>query len=261
MDRYFESKLNHIIRHSPHGAVLTSEWLNKQGVNYKLAWWYVRSGWLERLSDKAYKRAGDKVGWMGAVAALQQQLGLAIYVGGKTALQLLGKAHFLPLAGVSIVELFTVPSVTIPRWLLKVDLGKVQFRVHKAALFNPKIHPFLGLTNQEVNGIQLQLSAPERAMFEVLYDVPQGVTFEESMQLMENLTRLRPQIIQELLEGCQSIKVKRLFLHAADHYQHEWLNDLNLKKIHLGKGKRKIGVGGHYDPKYQLSVPKLKEDR
>lgn len=204
MNRDNESKLNHFIRNCPHGMLLTSKWLNSQNINYKLVWWYVRSRWLERLSDKAYKKAGDNVTWAGAVGALQQQLKLSIYVGGKTVLQLLGKAHFLTLGGIPIVELFTLPSIATPKWLTKADLWKPNFRIHKTMLLKTDTHKHCGLTNQEVNDIVLQISAPERAMLEIFYSIPQYVSFEEALQLMENLTRLRPQIVQELLENCQS---------------------------------------------------------
>ena len=36
-------------------------------------------------------------------------------------------------------------------------------------------------------------------------------------------------------------------------------SELKLEKVELGKGKRVIGKGGHFDPKYNLSVPKIRE--
>jgi hypothetical protein len=38
-----------------------------------------------------------------------------------------------------------------------------------------------------------------------------------------------------------------------------WVSELNLKKIDLGHGKRKIGVGGAFDSKYLISVPLTRE--
>jgi len=47
---------------------------------------------------------------------------------------------------------------------------------------------------------------------EMLYLVPQKQTLNESSLIMENLVSLRPKIVQALLENCNSIKVKRLFM-------------------------------------------------
>jgi hypothetical protein len=40
---------------------------------------------------------------------------------------------------------------------------------------------------------------------------------------MEGLNTLRPDLVQELLEKCSSVKVKRLFMHLAEQFQHPWL--------------------------------------
>ncbi|MBA2654866.1 MAG: type IV toxin-antitoxin system AbiEi family antitoxin domain-containing protein [Gammaproteobacteria bacterium] len=61
--------------------------------------------------------------------------------------------------------------------------------------------------------------------------------------------------MQELLEKCTSIKVKRLFLFFADTNQLPCFKYLDLTALNLGKGKRVIGNGGMFVPKYQLSVP------
>jgi hypothetical protein len=74
---------------------------------------------------------------------------------------------------------------------------------------------------------------------------------------MKKHIKLRSQVVQLLLEKCCLVKVKRLFLHLAEKCQHNWLAELDLNRIDLGHGKRKIGAGGIYDAKYQLSVPKL----
>jgi len=40
---------------------------------------------------------------------------------------------------------------------------------------------------------------------------------------------------------------------------HPWIEALDIKKINLGEGVRSIAEGGVFNSKYQLSVPKLKE--
>lgn len=41
-------------------------------------------------------------------------------------------------------------------------------------------------------------------------------------ELMEGLNNLRPNQVQDLLEKCESVKVKRLFLYLAEKAGHEW---------------------------------------
>jgi hypothetical protein len=98
------------------------------------------------------------------------------------------------------------------------------------------------------------ISSPERSALEMLHLVPKNVGFSEAHYIMENLTSLRPDIVQGLLEKCRSIKVKRLFLYMADKCDHTWLPELDVSKVDLGKGKRMIIPNGQYDAKYQITV-------
>jgi len=59
--------------------VLTTSWLKEHGISNKLAWWYLRSGWFERIADGAYSFAGNNITWASAISAVQQQLKLPIY--------------------------------------------------------------------------------------------------------------------------------------------------------------------------------------
>lgn len=243
----------------PSGVVLTSEWLGEQGVSSKLAWWYVRIGLLERLGTKAYKKAGDHVTWVGAVAALQNQKQLSLHVGGKTALQLLGRSHFISMQGVKQVMLFADLNTRVPSWVVKKDLWDVEFEIFRTSLFDSKTK-VLGVIERPIEGITLRVSCPEMAAMEALYLVPKYQSIEEIALLLEGLGQLRPNVVQSLLEGCHSIKVKRLFLYFSEKFQHTWLEDLDLKKINLGHGKRVIGSGGKYDANYLLSLPEMKDE-
>ena len=73
--------------------------------------------------------------------------------------------------------------------------------------------------------------------------------------LMEMLTTLRPVLLQELLENCTSLKVKRLFLYMAEKSGHQWFSALDLSRIPIGKGKRSLVENGVFVPQYLISVP------
>jgi len=250
------NKLNQLFKYSQSGMILTLPWLTALGISYKLAWKYTQSKWLEKVGEKAYKKINDKVSWAGGIAAIQYQLKLPVHVGGKTALQLLGRAHFIPIHGISEVHLFAQPNTNIPKWLDEKVFPENTFKVYKTSLFNDN-QTSSAIIEREVDNIKILLANPEKAILEVLYLVPTKQSFEEAFLLMEGLTNLRPDVVQTLLENCNSIKVKRLFLYMAEKSNHHWLPGLDLKKINLGSGKRKIGKGGMFDSKYQLSVPKI----
>jgi hypothetical protein len=256
MTRFKSNKLNDVIIKMPPGTVLTLTWLKQHGVSSKLAWWYVQSHWLERIGNEAYKKYGDKVGWVGALSALQNQLHLPLHIGAKTALELLGQAHFIPMQGIKRVALFSSSNAKVPLWFRDPQQWGVECNIYQTSLFRED-DPLLGIINKPIDGINVFLSSPERAALEVLHLVPNKQSFEEAFKLIETLSQLRPYLVQGLLDKCKSIKVKRLFLYLAEKFQHPWLSKVDLSKVNLGHGNRVIGEGGNYDSKYQLSLPKI----
>jgi len=56
----------------------------------------------------------------------------------------------------------------------------------------------------------------------------------ECYQILEGLANLRPKLLQELLENCNSIKVKRMFLYMAFKANHQWFDFVDQSKIELG---------------------------
>jgi hypothetical protein len=101
----------------------------------------------------------------------------------------------------------------------------------------------------------LTLSTPERAIFELLDELPNHETFEQVDALFGGLTNLRPDRLQKLLKDCASVKVKRLFFYFADRHTHPWLKRLKKEDVDFGSGKRLLAKSGVLDPTYQIIVP------
>ena len=99
------------------------------------------------------------------------------------------------------------------------------------------------------------ISSPASAMLEVLFDVPEKISFEHADQLIQGLTTLSPRRVQSVLESCKNVKAKRLFLWLAERNNHAWFKRLDLGKIDLGTGHRSITKGGKFDSKYKITVP------
>lgn len=246
------SKINRILKKWPSGAVAVLPWLEEQGAYQQLVHEYEKTSWLRRLGQGAYAKAGDKVEWTGGLYAIQEQMEFPIHAGGKTALQIQGYAHFLPLGKGTTVSLFGLPDVKLPTWFKRYHWG-VKVRYTTTNLFVGEANQ--GLTKKALGSYSVSASTPERAIMEVLYLVPKEESYEEARLLMEGLTTLRPRVVQTLLEHCASVKVKRLFMVLAESCQHTWVRKLDLSKVNFGKGKRMLVKGGRFDSKYNISVP------
>ena len=101
----------------------------------------------------------------------------------------------------------------------------------------------------------IRLSSLERAVLELLDELPDHQSFHEVDMLMEGLSNLSPSRLQQVLETCRSVKVKRLFFFFADRHQHAWLKHINRNTIDLGSGKRVLAKNGRLDPTYGITVP------
>ncbi len=97
----------------------------------------------------------------------------------------------------------------------------------------------------------MTLSAPERAVLQLLDELPLRESFHQVDKLFEGLANLSPHRLQKLLQDCKSVKVKRLFFFFADRHRHGWLKHLEKDRIDLGSGKRVLVKGGKFDPVYK----------
>ncbi len=243
------TKIKNILDLVPRDSVLFSSWLAAQGIDRKEQSLYVRSGWLERIVQGVYKIAGSRPTLFGAVTSYNNQLGKACHVGASSALGLRGYSHFVSM-GKPSAYLFTAKEARLPGWFCAMEWDMT------VKYFTTSI--FGGDTCLEVydyNGAQLLISGPERAFMECLHLSSEQFSLLDNYYVMEMMTTLRPDLVQQLLENCSSIKVKRLFLYMAEKAGHSWFRSLDLSKVDLGKGIRNISATGRFDNKYQIIIP------
>lgn len=196
-------------------------------------------------------KSGDPSLLSGALAALQSQCNVNIHIGGRSALELIGIAHYLQV-GSPEATLFALGRMKLPSWFTghKWDVG---YKVFRTSLFKSEA---VGLVDYNDNGIDVKISSPGRAMLECLSLSPNEFPLTEAYEIMEGLTTLRPKQVQELLEECKSIKAKRLFLYFAQRAGHSWFNYIDKTRIDIGSGKRSLTVNGVLIPEYNLVLPK-----
>ena len=248
------SKINRLMHIQPPGVVLTSSWLSRQGYSPELLRTYRNSHWLQSIGKGAMIRQSDSVDYTGAIYSMQQQLNLSVHPAAKTALALMGKSHYLSL-GKSVVYLFGSKGERLPTWFINYNWG-VEIRYTATGI----LPAGKGIIEKEHKNFGVKISSPARAMMECLYLAPHRQDLTECYEIMESLNNLNPVNVQELLEDCTSVKVKRLFLYMAAKAGHAWFKHLNIARIDLGSGNRSVVADGVYIAAYNITVPKELED-
>lgn len=225
-----------------------SEWLKKNGYSDQLVKRYRESGWLEMLSKGVMYRTGDKLSAYAALSCYNRQLDKRFRVAAHSALELFGFNHYVPMG--KPLLMVAHDNMRVPDWMRK-DAFDRTFRPFSTDTFSEP-----QTTTVLTNEIELFVSTPEQAFLECLLLAPQHYTFMDLFYTMEQLTTLRPGILQRLLETTKSFKVKRMFLYMAEKAGHYWYDELDLSKIKLGTSKLQLVQNGIYISKYKITVPK-----
>lgn len=257
MAKVIGSKLNQLERNLPEGLIVDAAWLTAKGYSASLRNQYVASGWLEKPAHTVFRRPRGSVSWEQVVISLQMLLDKPLVVGGRSALELQGYSHYLAKA---LSEIHLYGPKRPPAWINALGLD-VRFIAHNSTRLFPEKDERLQQSKDTVGlpwgqwNWPMVLSTPERAVLELLDELPTHESFHQVDKLFEGLSALSPKRMQGLLEVIRSVKVKRLFFFYADRHRHAWLKRIDKSAIDLGSGKRKLIDGGKFDPTYQITVP------
>ncbi|MHB8746033.1 MAG: type IV toxin-antitoxin system AbiEi family antitoxin domain-containing protein [Gammaproteobacteria bacterium] len=228
------SLIKNLQTNMPRGAPLDLALLAEQGVSPQLAAKYVEGGWLSRLAQGVYAFQGDTLISDGSIRFLQTRIP-GLHVAGKTALSLQGVRHNL--SPRDKLVLWGNARSTLPSWFV----SRFPARYVSARLFVwPRDFPATkSLTTPPGSAEGLQVSVPERAILELLYEVGTKQGVEEARNIFAGLRHLRKDVLGKLLACCTSIKTVRLFL--------TWSREtgvvdadrlLSQYRIHVGSDKR-----------------------
>jgi hypothetical protein len=271
MFRPNQRPLNRLERELPEGVLVDTAWLKAHGYSRQLLSHYVSAGWLDQPARGVYRRPRGSLTWQQLVVSLQTFLDYPLVLGGRTALELQGYAHYLSQKQMQVHFYGPKPP---PGWLKNLKLGprfkyhndqrlfrkhlvETEFQKLRKGKAQSKDSLALSLTELPLGQWDwtLILSTPERALLELLDELPKHETFHQVDMLMQGMTNLSPRRLQKLLADCKSVKVKRLFFFFADRHSHAWLKPLKNEKFDLGTGKRMLVKGGKLDQAYQITVP------
>ena len=136
--------LNRLHRLLPEGLVADAAWFTRMGYSSSLRSRYLASGWLQPVARGVFRRPLHKPGleetaaplrWQHVVISLQMVLEEPVAVGGRTALELHGFAHYPSSEGPREVHLYG--DERAPGWLGKPPIARPSSFTMPASCFAP----------------------------------------------------------------------------------------------------------------------------
>lgn len=225
-----KSKLNALYAQTTTGAPLTSEELAALGISADLAVHYARTGWLVRLARGVYSRPGETLQLHPSLRLLDRTID-GFHVGGKTALDWYGVRHYL--AQQETLHLYGTKATKLPGWFLE----RFPAEYHRKRLFDEQPGALLYVTAFEGRADGPRVSAPERAVLELLSEVGIRQPLQEARELMESTYSLRADVLGELLKNCSSVKTVRLCLQLGRELSLPWVKRLNPAELPTGSDR------------------------
>lgn len=269
MNRRKETKLKQLLQEVPPGFLVDAGWMARRAISRQSVSGYIKQGWLEPVLTGLYRRpfAPDTsqeaiTGWKIPLLSALWLMRHRFHVGGASALSLQGHTHYLSLGGRFGLYLY---GSDIPAWLSRLP-ADARVITRSANLFGEEN---LGVDNTDFslsgdsNAEQAQspwrwpiaMSSPERAIIEMLNELPKGESFHTVDMTFEGLANLRPRLLTTLLSTCRSVKTKRLFFVFAAKHDHAWRKHIDMSAIDLGRGDRALTKAGRLHPVYRITVP------
>jgi len=221
------SKLNALYTRLAPGAPLTSEDLAALGISADLAVHYVRAGWLMRLARGVFCRPNDPPALHPSLLVLQRRFE-GLHVGGKSALDWYGVRQYV--SQQPVLHLYGWTAARLPEWFTE----RFPAEYHRKRLFDEQPDALLHVGPFEQRSGAPQVSAPERALLELLSEVGVRQPLQEARELVESAYSLRADVLRELLQRCMSVKTVRLCLQLGREASLPWAAKLDPASLPTG---------------------------
>ena len=222
-----KSKLNRLYAQTVAGTPVTSEDLASLGISADLAVHYVRAGWLNRLARGVFVRQSEAPGLHPSLRLLERMIP-GFHVGGKTALNWYGVRHYV--AQQETLHLYGSVAAKLPAWFVE----RFAAEYHRKRLFAEPPDKLLHVAPFEERSDGPQVSAPERAILELLSEVGVRQPLQGARELMESAYNLRAEVLRELLKCCTNVKTVRLCLQLGREFSLSWIKKLDPAELPTG---------------------------
>ncbi len=248
MSLELQNKINQLLMSGIKNGLFFSEWLKKNGYSDQLVSKYRQSGWLTSLSKGVMYRTGDTLSAYAALYCYNEQLGKNVRIAAHSALELFGFNHYVPMG--KPILMVSSDKQGLPEWMFGDSFDRT------VKPFSTKMFSKVQTSKVQIEGLNLLVSSPEQAFMECLFLAPTQYNYMDLYYVMEQLTSLRAEVVQGLLESTKNIRVKRMFLYMAEKAGHYWFDMLNIEKINIGTSKLQLAEKGIYISKYKITIPK-----
>jgi hypothetical protein len=199
----------------PRGVPLDSQKLERLGVSRALAHEYVKAGWLEKLGRGVFMFAGDQLARDASLKFLATKIP-GLHVAAKSALALHGFRQNVAFQETTI--LWGSHRAVLPEWFQE----RFPARYGNAPLFGDELPPGYGLAPLSESPDGPLVSAPERALLEMLSEIGVHQELIEARAIMEGVRQLRSRHLQMLLAHCRMVKAVRLCVGWATELELPW---------------------------------------
>jgi hypothetical protein len=197
------------------------------GISADLTVYYAQAGWLTRLARGVYCRPNETLSLHPCLVLLQRRFD-GLHVGGKSALDWHGIRHYL--SQQPVLYLYGWQSVRLPDWFTE----RFPARYCRKRLFDEQPGAMLHVAPFEAARGAPQVSAPERALLEMLSEVGNRQSMQEARELTESAYSLRADVLNELLRRCASVKTVRLCLQLGRELSLPWSERLDPATLPTG---------------------------
>lgn len=221
------NKLKTLYQNWAPGTPLTSEDLAALGVSADLAVHYVRAGWMTRLVRGVFSRPNDELALHPSIVLLQRSVE-GLHVGGKTALDWYGVRQYV--SQQPVLQLYGWAATRLPDWFTE----RFPAEYHRKRLFDETPDEPLHAGPFEKRTGAPRVSAPERALLEVLSEVGLRQPLQEARELVESSYNLRADVLTALLQHCASVKTVRLCIQLGHELSLPWAGKLDAAQLPTG---------------------------
>jgi O-methyltransferase involved in polyketide biosynthesis len=162
-----------------------------------------------------------------SLLVLERQVA-GFHVGGKTALSWYGVRQYVPQQ--EMLHLYGWAAKRLPSWFET----RFPAEYHRKRIFREKPDDLLHVNSLENRPGAPLVSAPERALLELLSDVGVRQPLQEARELTESTYSLRADVLRDLLKQCTSVKTVRLCLQLGNELNLTWRAKLDPAELPTG---------------------------
>src|SRR5699024_261630 len=156
----------------------------------------------------------------------------------KSALEWYGLRQYV--SQLPMLHLYGWVAGRLPMWFSE----RFPAEYHRKRLFDEQPDVWLHVGPFEKRNGAPRVSAPERALLELLSEVGVRQSLQEARELVESTYNLRADVLRELLQHCTSVKTVRLCLQLGQEGSLPWAAELDPATLPTGSDRPWVSRSG-----------------